>query len=301
MIWLVWRRQRTALLLSAAILLLAAVTLTVGHIVLVTDASSLGVRACLDAPRCRDVNLAFMSPYPGFGGVARIGLWAVAPLVGWICGVGLYGRELQQRTHLLALTQRTSRLRWWAASLTVVIPPALGMAALTALAGWALRPFDSLSPAARIKPLQFDITGVAPVGSLLLAFAIAAAAGALLRGTMTATVATVLAWSAIFLAVLLTRYDYLPDRGSPFRPSSTRRGTSSRFPTMPSAGASATRPAASRYLSTRPAFSAQNCHGDKTACGPPASPRSTRTTSPTPTTGRCRPSPRRCSSPSPRW
>ncbi|GAA1321199.1 hypothetical protein [Pseudonocardia xinjiangensis] len=215
MTWLVWRRQRAALLLCAALLGGTALVLVAARLLLTGAAAELGVTACLTdrAVDCTDGGRRYelYQSFRGFQGPARAWLWVLAPIVGMIAGAGLFAREFEQRTQVFALTQATSRTRWWATGIAVTLVPVLvAVAGLTLVASWALAPFAVLYEHYRIEPVDFDLSGVLPVGSALLAFAIAAAAGLLLRNSLATIVVTVLGWTLIFFVVLYDRYDYLP-------------------------------------------------------------------------------------------
>lgn len=216
MIWLVWRRQRAAFLLAAALLAGTAIVLVIARLLLVGAAADLGAAGCVTDPGAACPNGArgeLYETFRDFHGPIRAWLWALFPTVGLIVGVGLFTREFEQRTHVLALTQATSRARWWATGvLTSLLPAAIGVLLVAIVATWALRPFGVLYEQSRMVPLDFDVHGLVPVANTLLAAALAISAGLLIRSSLATVVVTVLGWTLVWYVIGFTRYDILPDQ-----------------------------------------------------------------------------------------
>lgn len=148
------------------------------------------------------------------GGLYDAGYVAVLvlPVVAGACaGAGLFARELEQGTAVLALTQSVSRLRWWTTGLLVAgVPAAAAVALLTPVATRALGLTGSGSHS-RLESRLFQMTGLAPAAYTLLAFAVAAVGGMLLRNTLGAVVLTVVTQVALVVGLTgeLRRY-YAP-------------------------------------------------------------------------------------------
>lgn len=163
MTWLVWRRQRAALLFASGLLAAMALLLLAG--------------AGRDAPAPTGGPTTFVL-------LCRTILLILPGVVGVVVGAGLFGRELEQGTHVFALTQSVGRVRWWLTGLAVAgLPAAVGVALVTALAGWVL------GPAGLVLPLGnpfFDGSGLLPVGHVLLAFTVTATAGLVARNALVA-------------------------------------------------------------------------------------------------------------------
>ncbi|MFC5993319.1 hypothetical protein ACFQE5_03720 [Pseudonocardia hispaniensis] len=214
MIWLVWRRQRAALLVGLALVVGAAVVLVSGRLLFVADAQALGLEHCLrPEPRCAEPAWwTLVEGYRWYLGLVHLGLIAVPLLLGMLAGAGLFGRELDRGTHVFALTQAVGRVRWWAVGLLAAgLPAVAAVAALTAVAAWALDPFARLRSPTPLSPPAFEIAGLAPIGYLLLAFIVAASAGLLLRGIPAALVVALVVQVGVLIGLSRSaRAHYLP-------------------------------------------------------------------------------------------
>lgn len=215
MTWLAWRCQRPALLVAFGLLAVTAVALVVARVVIEGRAAALGVGVCLTDATQQCFTGPAQPLYAGFREtftLLRAWLVVAAPLVGVIVGAGLLAREVEQRTVLFVGTQAISRVGWWARTVAMALVPAIvGVLAVTRLAGWALEPYMALYRQERIGTLDFDISGIWPVAATVLAFALAAAFGAVLRSSLAVVVATVGVWVVLYASLSGTRYDLLPD------------------------------------------------------------------------------------------
>lgn len=217
MIWLVLRRQRAALLLAAALVVLCAAALVTWRALFLADTQALGLARCLaeTAPPCEQPAwYRLQDTYNPYWSLMHVTLICAPAVLGMLAGAGLFGRELDQGTHVFALTQSVGRLRWWLTGLLVAgLPIAVAAGALTVLAGWALepfRPFRQLFGAELTTP-RFEVTGIVPVGHTLLAFAVAASVGFVLRSALAAVVVTVVVQIAVLIALAgEARPRYLP-------------------------------------------------------------------------------------------
>lgn len=216
MTWLVWRRQRSALLLAAALLAITVIALVVARLLVEGRATDLGAAGCLTVPGsdCAHGGAGdreLYSTFFMFNRLIRFWLWILAPLLGLIVAATLFARETEQGTVVFALTQSTSRRRWWSFGILATLLPALGgVAVLTVVATWALGPFAVLYGNNWMEPLDFDFRGIWPLASALIAFGFAALFGTLARSSLAVVVATIVAWVAISAPLLYTRYEYLP-------------------------------------------------------------------------------------------
>lgn len=213
MIWLVLRRQRTALILAAGLVALLAAALVVGRLLFVADVAELGLERCTSvATRCDDAGwFALAEQYGLYCSLTHLALLLAPLLLGLFAGAGLFGQELDRGTHVFALTQGVGRVRWWGCGLLVAgSGAALAAAALSALAGWALAPFRQFGTGALLTP-SFESSGLVPVAYTVLAFTVAAGAGLLLRSTPAAIiVAAVVQGLVLFILVTSARPQYLP-------------------------------------------------------------------------------------------
>jgi hypothetical protein len=212
MTWVTWRQQRLPLLIGLGLtLVLAAVVVALR---LTTDAAIAELGA-----DCGPAGGTGCSPGAGLELSERVGLWlSLLPLpllalpvtVGALAGAPLFARDYEQGTHVWTLTQSVSRRRWWTTKVLVVgLPLTLAMAGLGLLVSWALDPIAYLTPS-RLETPQFQIQGLAVAGYFLVAFAVAATLGLLLRNTVGAIALTVVAYLVLVPGLGLARGHYLP-------------------------------------------------------------------------------------------
>jgi hypothetical protein len=123
-------------------------------------------------------------------------------LIGMFIGAPLLAREYEAGTFRFAWTQAIGRTRW------VVVKLALVGAALTvagaaagALLSWWLSADNLLASASRWQPGEFSATAVTIAGWMLLAFAVGAFAGTLIRRTVPAMAATGVCTAAVALFI----------------------------------------------------------------------------------------------------
>lgn len=206
MIALTWRQHRMQFVVGAAALLALAGYLVSGALQHASYAGSIGLLSCLAAHHtgCGALVQAF---YNHFGPVpdAFQFLVVVPLLAGLFWGAPLVAREVETGTHRLAWTQSVSRHRWLTVKLVAFLAATVAGAVIVSLSfNWWLSVAEQLNNAAqsslsRLQPPEFDLTGVAPIGTALFAFALGTAAGAVIRRTIPAMVVTV----GLFLAVMI--------------------------------------------------------------------------------------------------
>jgi hypothetical protein len=224
MIWLVWRRQRAALLTAAGLVAVFAVVLVVGRVAFVTRMRAHGIdEACshLLSEACRTAattvfNGDLATPPTGFGpfwGLSHSALQVVPLVVGLLAGAGLFRRELDDGTYALALTQSVTVTRWWTTGLLVAgVAVAVLLVPLGLVAEWAYAPFALItSPFSPLETPLFEISGVVPVAYGVLAFALAAGTGLVARGTLAPVVVAVTGYIMVmFVLATVARPQYLP-------------------------------------------------------------------------------------------
>jgi hypothetical protein len=185
MTWLIWRQHR------AEALALALLVTTIGITLLVLGLPMhrlfpLGADHCAAPPvddTCR-YGLAQLQQNYGYATTILILLNFIPFAIGAFLGAPLLARELEAGTWQLAWTQAIPRTRWLAAKLT-----ALGMLTVlltvifSAVTTWYRQPLDLFG---RFDITGFDVSGVVPAAYALFAFALGAAAGALLQRSLPA-------------------------------------------------------------------------------------------------------------------
>ncbi|EOD57164.1 hypothetical protein [Amycolatopsis vancoresmycina] len=199
MTWLTWRQFRTPALSVLAGLIAIAVVLAVTGPQLVgrTD---------------------FSDEDALFGGTILV-LYLLPAVIGVFWGVPMITRELESGTHSLVWNQTVTRKRWLTTKLGFgLLAAVLAAGALSLAVSWWASPIDALSAVqtdrgmlARISPVVFGARGIAPIGYAAFALVLGVAVGMLLRRTVAAMAVTVVALTAVLLAVtLLVRPHLLP-------------------------------------------------------------------------------------------
>jgi ABC-type transport system involved in multi-copper enzyme maturation permease subunit len=206
MVWITWRQHRAALIGMAILLGACALALGITGLRMQAARASLVRSGCglFSAPitsGCGSLQSAyFRAGYPLTSNISLliIVLSIIPGVVGIFVGAPLLARELEAGTYRFAWTQATSRTRWVVAKLLLVggtLTAAGG--AFGALAGWWLLAADPEVFASRWQAGQFGLTAVTFAAWTLLAFALGAFAGALIRRTVPAMAATAASVAAL--------------------------------------------------------------------------------------------------------
>ncbi len=199
MTWVTWRQHRGELLatLGVAVIFTALVLLSGVQMHNAFDAQ--GVAGCLaitSPPSCSGVSESWQQQYSAYISLYQ---WLnLVPLaLGIFVGAPLVAREVERTTHLLAWTQGVTRTRWIVTKvlLLLAVTTVLGIA-FTLLMGWWLQPIVAINGSA-LRPAEFDLGGVVPVGYFAAAFAIGTAAGALIRRTLPAMAVAIVGFLAL--------------------------------------------------------------------------------------------------------
>jgi hypothetical protein len=177
--WLAWRQFRANALLAAAAIaaIVVVLVLTGHHVAQVADPNDL--RGGYQALRLL--------------GTALIGTPA---FIGAAWGAPLLARELEAGTHRLAWTQSVTRRRWLSTKLLVVGTAAIVVTgAFSLVFTWWSLPFDEVGN--RVGTANFGQRGITPVAYAIFALALGTFMGALLRRTLPAMTATLLAFFVV--------------------------------------------------------------------------------------------------------
>jgi hypothetical protein len=187
MTWLIWRQHRT----EVCVLGLLVGVFGVALLVLGTQAHDLfpgGPARCAGEAGANEACTAsFRRLDEGYGYVENLlaAFYLVPVVIGAFLGAPLLARELEDGTWQLAWTQAVPRMRWLAAKLTALAGVTVMLTAMfTAVLTWFRQPFDAWE--GRFQYDAFDLEGLVPVAYALFAFAVATAAGAILRRSLPA-------------------------------------------------------------------------------------------------------------------
>jgi hypothetical protein len=189
MTWLTWRQYRVqgALVLAALLALAVVLVLTGLHLVHVYD-------------QCRATGDCAASHFGTQDNGLQLALSAlllvVPAVIGMFWGAPLVAQELETGTNKLGWTQTVSRRRWLGVKLGLLGLCAMALAGLLSLGiTWWFSPIDKVL-AARFGGTEFGLRGIVPVGYAAFAFALGVTLGVLIRRTLPAMAATLVAYVA---------------------------------------------------------------------------------------------------------
>lgn len=189
------RTQNLAAITGLAILTIVA-ALTGPHLVHLYDST---VAPCKARSDCETAIPAFLAHDDTLrtvlGGLVR----AVPAVLGIFWGAPLVAREFESGTYRLVWTQSTTRTRWLAVKLGVIGLTSMAVAGLLSLAvSWWASPLDR---AHMNQFATFDQRDLVPVAYAAVAFVLGVTAGVVIRRTLPAMVAALIAFAAVRLAV----------------------------------------------------------------------------------------------------
>jgi hypothetical protein len=213
MIWQTWRQHRAEAGVGALVLVaLASAMLVVGHIAR-DRASRLGLpAACTGAGGgCNDLG-ALVKLHGDFHSIPPFtaALIAVPLLAGMFWAAPLVSREYEAGTHRLAWTQSVSPLRWITVKIALIFGVlAAGALGLGLLATWTLDPLV-VAFGGRYNSTWYDVQGIVPVACMLFALGVGVATSALIRRTIPAMAATLVAYAVARIPIHWIRPNFAP-------------------------------------------------------------------------------------------
>jgi len=183
MTWVAWRQQRLLTVVSLG--LVAVVAAGMG---------ALWVDASTHSGRLAD-------RYGGLLGYIPLVMLALPVLLGMFAGAPVFARDVEQGTHVFALTQSIGRTRWWATKLLVAgVPVTIAMTLLGLLNAKALEPVGFLV-SNRLQTPMFESQGLVLGVYTAAAFALGATAGLLVRTTLGAMATTLAGYLGLLVLV----------------------------------------------------------------------------------------------------
>ena len=219
LVWVTWRQHRVAL---------AGVAVLLGGLALYLLITGLKIHGAYSAvascrppgsAACGVIGKPFGSNYHT-AQIMSVFLHVLPVLAGVFVGAPLLARELETGTFRFAWTQGCGRLRWAVAKLALLaIAVTAAAGAFSLLFSWYYQPFFAARLDGVLAPQLFVLRGVDYAAWTLLAFALGAVAGVLIRRTVPAMATSLAAWAALYLGtVLFLRQRYqtpLVTKGSP--------------------------------------------------------------------------------------
>jgi hypothetical protein len=204
LIWVTWRQHRAALIGVAALLGgLGAYLLIMG---LRIHSGYASVTSCHPArsAACQLGDQLFTNDYYPTAQTLTGFLQVVPVLVGGFVGGPVLAREWETGTFRFAWTQGCGRMRWAVTKLALLaVTVTVAAEAFSLLFSWYFQPWFAKDLDGALAPQLFDLRGIDLAAWTLLAFALGAAAGALIRRTVPAMAVALAAWVGLDFATFM--------------------------------------------------------------------------------------------------
>jgi hypothetical protein len=196
-IWLVWRQFRVQVAVVFGLVGVIAVVLAVTgpNLVHLYDTT---VATCQAHGDCSAVTNAFTRDDGFLQKLGTVLTTIVAALLGMFWGAPLVARELETGSYRLAWTQSATRTRWLAVKLGLLgLASVLVAGLLSLMVTWWSSPIDRVT---MNLYSTFDQRGIVAIGYAAFAFVLGVTAGVLIRRTLPAMAATLVAFVAVRLS-----------------------------------------------------------------------------------------------------
>jgi hypothetical protein len=193
--WLAWRQIRAQVVVVFAVLAGVAIALAVTgpHLVHTYDTV---VQPCASHGDCGTVTTQFLKTDRVLQQLGVV-LLIVPALIGVFWGAPLVARELETGTYRLSWTQSVTRTRWLVTKLVVVgLASVVATGLLSLMVTWWSSPFDRVT-GTPFSPSSFDRRDLVPVAYAAFAFTLGVIAGTLIRRTLPAMAATLVAFIGV--------------------------------------------------------------------------------------------------------
>ena len=211
MAWVTWRQHRPTLISLPVVLGAVAVFLWIAGLKIHHNYAVLTACHPASSTACQALNSNFNSTDWTMANTILIFMNLTPALIGAFAGAPVLARELETGTYRYAWTQGFGRERWTIAKL------ALLAVAVTAVAGafsqvfvWFFQPFLAQEGLTVFSATVFATHGIAFAAWTLVAFAIGALAGMLIRRIVPAMAATLAAYTGLALATWLFLREHYP-------------------------------------------------------------------------------------------
>jgi hypothetical protein len=214
MIWLTWRQHRLHLAVAAALLLGIGSVFLVLRPILTAYLTDSGLATCVTLPDegCGRLITGMVDRIPSLLDLLPY-LNLLPALAGVFVGAPLVARELERGTQRLVWTQSTSRWRWFATKVGLLLVAAVVVGiAFGSLTRWFIGPYVAGAAVSSVQRDVVGLVGLAPAAYAAFSFALGTAAGAVLRRTLPAMAATLVGFVAVRLGWEQWRYTLLPPR-----------------------------------------------------------------------------------------
>jgi len=210
MVWVTWRQHRGMLVSVTAVLAVVSVFLLVVGLKVHHDYTALINCHPASSDACNAARSSFNNTDWTMGNTILILMNFAPALLGIFTGPAVFARELETGTFRYAWTQGIGRLRWTIAKLVLLAAVIAVLAwAFSQVFAWFFDPFLGFEGMNVLAATVFDTRGIDFAAWVLLAFAIGAFLGMLIRRVIPAMAATLGAYLGVqLLAWLVLRDDY---------------------------------------------------------------------------------------------
>jgi hypothetical protein len=210
MIWVTWRQHRGLLLGLTAVLAAVSVFLLVMGLKMHHDYTALYECEAARSANCQPLHSTFNNTDWPTANTVSILMQLAPALIGAFTGPAVLARELESGTFRYAWTQGIGRVRWTVAKLTLLAAVLTVLAwAFSQLYAWFFNPVLRFEEMNVLAATVFDTRGIDFAAWVLVAFAIGAFLGMLIRRIVPAMFATLAAYLGLtLLAWLVLREDY---------------------------------------------------------------------------------------------
>jgi hypothetical protein len=198
-------------MLLAALLVVGGVAILLLHASMSAQLNALPGKGCADPTGFGPVDFAGCeAAYDSWSGLWRhlllagqLALVIFPVLLGAFSGASLFGREIEQGTHVFAFTQSVGRVRWMTVKLAMVLVPSLLVVVVLQLLGNSLVAEAGVQMPQTFGPFTYlntESTGLLPARYLLLGCAAGALVGSVWGRALPATIATLIGLTVVRLA-----------------------------------------------------------------------------------------------------
>ena len=204
LVWVTWRQHRAAL--AGVTVLLSGVGLYLLIMGVKIHSGYASVTSCHPpgSAACGLADQLFTNDYYPTAQTMTGFLQVIPALVGVFVGGPVLAREWETGTFRFAWTQGCGRMRWAVTKLALLaVTVTVAAEAFSLLFSWYFQPWFAKDLDGALAPQLFDLRGIDLAAWTLLAFALGAAAGALIRRTVPAIAAALAAWTGLDFATFM--------------------------------------------------------------------------------------------------
>ncbi len=211
MAWVTWRQHRPTLISVPAILGAVAVFLLIAGLKIHHDYAILTACHPASSSACQHLNSGFNSTDWPMANTVLILLNLAPVLIGAFAGAPVLARELETGTYRYAWTQGFGRERWTIAKLVLIgVTVSAAAGAFSQVFAWFFQPFLRQEDLTVLAATVFGTRGIAFAAWTLVAFAVGAFAGMLIRRIVPAMAATLAVYFGLALATWLFLRKHYP-------------------------------------------------------------------------------------------